>query len=170
MKKNLKYGLLSGTILLFMQFIITKILSIQMPFFHQVLIYFILLVIFNGIVFWVLREKDIKKVKEYIAPFEDAIVNIHLGENNHIFIMKSFFRSQEEAISILKSKIPVKKTLRLQKAWDGYKDYYENNAKGRVFGQFAQIAEPHRTEKMDLLQKHLTSTIKEIKQIAQQIT
>ena len=50
------------------------------------------------------------------------------------------------------------------------KDYYENNAKGKIFEQFAQIAEPYKTEYINLLQKHLTEIIKEIKSIAQPIT
>ena len=162
MKKNVKYGILSGSILLFLQFIITKIFRIDMPFSHQVFIYIIILISVNGIIFYLLRDKKRIRTNQYIVPFENAIINIHLGEANHVFIMKSFFRAQEEAVAILKTKIPRKKTLNLQKVWDKYKNYYELNAKKRIHSLFAVIDKPSN----DLLYKHLADIIKEIKKIA----
>ena len=165
MKRHFRYVIPSGSFLILLQFAITKISEINMPFSHQIIISALILIIVNGIVFYLLRDKKRIKTDQYIAPFEDAIANIHLGDANHIFIMKSFFRAQEEAIAILKSKIASKKTLKLQKTWDEYKKHYEGNAKERIHTLFAVFSEPFKTKEIELLHKYLSDIIKEIKRL-----
>ena len=100
-----------------------------------------------------------RNVADCLAPFNDALANIRLGEHNHIFIMKSFFRSQEDAIAIYQSKLPAKTALRLKDPWNQYKKYYELNAKGRVYAQFAAISEPE----LNALHNQLTKLMEVIK-------
>jgi hypothetical protein len=108
------------------------------------------------------RKSHSKEIANCIAPFKDAIANIHLGEANHIFIMNSFFRTQEEAIAVFKAKMTGKNSIRLQKAWDSYKKHYEDNAEGMIHTQFAVIPEPFKTQELDLLHKYILNIINEI--------
>jgi hypothetical protein len=108
------------------------------------------------------RKSHANDITNCIAPFNDAIANIHLGEASHIFIMNSFIRQQEEAIAIFKAQITCKNNLMLQDVWDKYKKHYEENAKGMTHNQFAVIDEPFKTKELDLLHKYLSNIIKEI--------
>ena len=109
------------------------------------------------------RESHAKHVANCLAPFEDAISNIHLGEENHICIMRSFFRAQEEAIAVFQAKAQGNASIQLQKAWNNYKQHYKVTAKDRIYSQFADSPEPQRTNELDLLHKHLTQIIKAVK-------
>lgn len=60
MKRHFKYGFLSGSILLILQFIIIKSVNkmgINIPFLYQVAIYVLILSAINGIIFYLLRDK-----------------------------------------------------------------------------------------------------------------
>ncbi len=60
MKRHFKYGFLSGSILLILQFVIIKVVNkmgINIPFLYQVVIYVLILSIINGIIFYLLRDK-----------------------------------------------------------------------------------------------------------------
>ena len=109
------------------------------------------------------RESYARYVADCLAPFEDAISNIHLGEANHIHIMRSFFRAQEEAIAVFQAKAKRKATIQLQKAWNDYKQHYNSTAKDRIHAQFAAFPEPLRTSELDSLHKHLTQIIEAVK-------
>ena len=114
-------------------------------------------------IFTAKRKAHTENVTKCIAPFKDAIANIHLGEHNTIAIMNSFFRSQEEAIAIFKSQCEGKDFTGLQKAWNAYSEHYEHNAKGMVHSLFAVIPEPNRTDELNYLHKLLSNIINEIK-------
>jgi len=105
------------------------------------------------------RKSHAQNIADCLTPFMDAIANIHLGEHNHIFIMRSFFRDQEEAIAIFQSKLPAKTALRLKDPWNQYKTYYELKAKDHVHAQFATISEPE----LNALHDQLTKLMKAIK-------
>lgn len=109
------------------------------------------------------RKAHAEDILRCISPFSDAIANIHRGEHNHIFIMNSFFREQEEAIAIFQAKVLGKSTLKLKEAWNQYSQHYNLNAKGRIHGQFATIPEPFRTNELNSLHKHLSKIIKVVK-------
>ena len=109
------------------------------------------------------RKAHTENISKCVAPFQDAIVNIHYGEHNHIRIMRSFFNTQKEAIAIFKSQCEGKDFTGLQKAWDAYNEHYQNNANGMVHAQFATIPEPFRTDKLNFLHKLLSDITSEIK-------
>lgn len=108
------------------------------------------------------RKSHSDNISKCVTPFKDAIANIHLGENNQIFIMNSFFRSQKDAIAIFKSQCIRKNTAALQKAWNEYEKYYTVNAKGIVAAQFETVPQPFKTREYEILHKYLSSIIKEV--------
>jgi len=109
------------------------------------------------------RKTHSDNISKCIAPFSDALANIHLGEHNHIRIMRSFFREQKEAVAIFKSQCAGKNLTGLQTAWEAYKKHYEDNANGTIYTQFASIPEPFKTEELDLLHAFLSNIITKIK-------
>ena len=112
----------------------------------------------------IIRKSHTDNVSKCVAPFKDAIANIHLGKHNHIFIMNSFFRSQEEAIAIFKSQCMRKNTTALQKVWDEYKKYYEENAKNKIPDQFGFVPEQIKTRDYEVLHNYLSDIIKKAEQ------
>ena len=77
MKRQLKYGFLSGSMLLLLQFIVTKIMGIKMLFSHQVIIYVFILVATNSIIFYLLRDKEnVKPSHSGRGHPKDTAVNV----------------------------------------------------------------------------------------------
>ena len=108
-------------------------------------------------------KANAQDITDCLVPFKDAIANIHLGEANHIRIMRSFFRAQEESIAVFKAKAQGNASIQLQKAWNNYKQHYEFTAKDRIHAQFATFHKPLRTNELDLLHKYLTQIIEAVK-------
>jgi len=72
MKKHFKYAIPSGSVLLLLQFIITKIMEINMSFLTQVIIYTFILIAINISIFYLLRDKKEKSLPQKNRKYDTS--------------------------------------------------------------------------------------------------
>lgn len=111
------------------------------------------------------REQMAELINDLLAPFNDAIANIELGEHNHIFIMNSIFESQSVSIARAKTVAGKWKKKKIEKAWNKYECFYRANAQGQTTGMFGAVPVNIENKSMKIFQFHMNAIIKTIKKI-----
>lgn len=78
-----------------------------------------------------------EQVSQFKSAFNDALLNISIGEQTVALILRQTYRNHEVAYHLFRNHISKNKKKKFDGAWSNYQAYYEANAKEAIHYQFA---------------------------------